>query len=520
MPDTAPERGERVTRVRQRQRLIDACITALHLYGPSRTTVEKVVAIAKLSPGIVRFYFDSKDAMLVASLAYLASEFEEHVLLPVAQLKADPVRALERLVELYFDPEIANSRKVSVWYSFWGEASSRAEYYEICGKKDSDFVALVLDLIERLIAERDDSHLDADAIALGLIGILEVLWQAIAFQEEANVDLEQARRRSMAYLSSVFPGRFRPRSQGSAVSASTAHSVQAVQPQANASGRCGDALPARAYASMTLLARERAELLRPAWQLVGHEAEIALAGDFLARDLAGERALVLRDEGGRLRAFRNACPHRPHALVEPAHDRLAGPLRCVTHQLTFGWDGRQLGGGGIGNLTALELIQRGPLIFVRGARPGLAVDGPPAPGELPEAGAPAGLRELAVAADWKLLVELWLDAMPEPEGVLLPNQLLQRDGDALQVLQVIPEAPGRSRLRCFRYAPVGRRAASSRWPGQSLKSDIAQVESTQLGIALSGENREPLRVVAPRLAAFRDAIRSLLDGQGTPAAHE
>jgi AcrR family transcriptional regulator len=61
----------------QRQRLIDACISALHIHGPSRTTVEKVVAIAKMSPGIVSFYFDSKAAMLVASLQFLAAEFEE-----------------------------------------------------------------------------------------------------------------------------------------------------------------------------------------------------------------------------------------------------------------------------------------------------------------------------------------------------------------------------------------------------------------------------------------------------------
>jgi AcrR family transcriptional regulator len=57
---------------RQRQRLIEACISALHIYGPSRTTVEKVVAIAKMSPGIVRFYFASKAAMLVASLQFLS----------------------------------------------------------------------------------------------------------------------------------------------------------------------------------------------------------------------------------------------------------------------------------------------------------------------------------------------------------------------------------------------------------------------------------------------------------------
>jgi TetR/AcrR family transcriptional repressor of bet genes len=143
--DTAPAPltagGSRI-RQRQRQRLIDACISALHIYGPSRTTVEKVVALADLSPGIVRFYFHSKGAMLVASLEYLAQEFEDRVITPVAQLKETPIAALRLLVELYVDADIASPRKVSVWYSFWGEASSRQEYYDICGKKDSHAVAL------------------------------------------------------------------------------------------------------------------------------------------------------------------------------------------------------------------------------------------------------------------------------------------------------------------------------------------------------------------------------------------
>ena len=61
-------------------------------------------------------------------------------------------QALERLVDLYLDP-IASPRKVSVWYSFWGEASSRQEYIRHLRQKDEDFAALVRELIERLIAE-------------------------------------------------------------------------------------------------------------------------------------------------------------------------------------------------------------------------------------------------------------------------------------------------------------------------------------------------------------------------------
>ena len=205
---SAPGDSPRPGRARARQRLIEACISALHIYGPSRTTVSRVVALAGLSPGIVRFYFNSKAAMLVAALEYLATEFEQRVLKPVAALKHSPVVALGLLVELYLDAEIASPRKVSVWYSFWGEASSRQEYLDICGQKDEDFAALVHELVRKLIAQTGGTHLDADGVALGLIGVLEVLWQGIAFQSEEKIDRRALVARALAYLSSVFPGQF------------------------------------------------------------------------------------------------------------------------------------------------------------------------------------------------------------------------------------------------------------------------------------------------------------------------
>ncbi len=273
-PAPAPGPRQRLSASRQRQRLIDACISALHLYGPSQTTVEKVVAIAKLSPGIVRFYFKSKGAMLVASLRFLAAEFEAQVLEPVGRLRDSPVQALQKMVELYLDPAIASTRKVSVWYAFWGEATARQEYQDICGQKDDRFAALVLELIRRMIEESEQRHLNADAVALGLIGALEVLWQGIAFQTEGDVDRAGARRRCMAYLASVFPGSF----------------------------------PATSLTNWSRLAPdlryalERERCFTGVWQLVGHVQEIPQTGDYLTAELATIRALVLRD-GGEIRAF-------------------------------------------------------------------------------------------------------------------------------------------------------------------------------------------------------------------------
>ena len=167
--------------------------------------MEKVVAIAKMSPGIVRFYFDSKAAMLVASLQFLAAEFEEQRAGAGREASSPPRSpALELLVDLYLDPDIASPRKVSVWYAFWGEASSRQEYYDICGQKDESFALLVRELIGRLIAASGAPARSRRRRA-GLIGVLEMLWQDFAFQNEANIDRAAPSSVRCSFCSRCFP---------------------------------------------------------------------------------------------------------------------------------------------------------------------------------------------------------------------------------------------------------------------------------------------------------------------------
>ncbi|MDB6086666.1 MAG: family N-acetyltransferase [Gammaproteobacteria bacterium] len=469
--------------LRQRRRLIDACISALHIYGPSRTTVAKVVAIAKMSPGIVRFYFDSKAAMLVASLQFLATEFEEQLLVPVAKLKSSPVAALELMVDLYLDPEIASPRKVSVWYAFWGEASSRQEYYDICGQKDESFAALVRELVERLITETSRPHLDPDGVALGLIGVLEILWQDFAFQTEKNIDRARAKERCMAYLRSIFPGQFpSPAARANqAISASDA------------------ALPNTGwlYDDAHIHAMERAQLFQHDWSVIGHESQIPRPGEFLTIDIGTERVLTVRDESGAMHALRNSCPASPHTLVASRSGRFEAGIECKLHRLRFSLDGRGCPGPARADLGVLELSSVGGLMFARA--PGVTrVDGEiQNPGPWFDSDPPLGLMmlgsptEIAVAADWKVIVEQWLESAPQDPGpraaaasfvwhvsmlddpgwsgrlyarlvdctpqrnwrrqFIAPNQLLEARPDGLAVVQAIPIAPGRTLLRRLDY---------------------------------------------------------------------
>jgi TetR/AcrR family transcriptional repressor of bet genes len=520
---------------RQRQRLIDACISALHIYGPSRTTVEKVVAIAKMSPGIVRFYFASKAAMLVASLQFLSTEFEEQLLLPVSRLKSRPVAALELMVDLYLDPEIASPRKVSVWYAFWGEASSRQEYYDICGQKDEGFAALVRELIGRLIIDTHQTHLVPDGIALGLIGVLEMLWQDFAFRTEADIDRPGAKRRAMDYLRSVFPGQF-------------FHLPHAAEVPAGERRLAG-----WVYASPRVFAVERASLFQDSWQFAGHRAELPDAGDFLGVDLGIERALIVRGADGQVRAFRNSCSEAPHLLIAGRAGRIRS-IRCAVHGVEFELDGARCGARGAAQLTALDLRQLGDLMLVRSAarrRPN-----PDAADPWTDVSPPSGARPLgppldrAVAADWKLLIEQWLEMQwlelaagggsREAGGpgfsersygrilatsancsaqrrFLTPNHRIEVRADGYSILQVLPVAAGRSLVRrhdftlCEAERPA--RAAAylaSRLNPVTRRSSLEVAESTQAGIVSFGYEAAGAAQAAPEVAAFRRGLITLM----------
>jgi TetR/AcrR family transcriptional repressor of bet genes len=521
---------ETALRIRQRRKLIDACISALHAYGPSRTTIDKVVQIADMSPGIVNFYFDTKAAMLVAALEFLAAEFEQQVLAPVASLRATPVRALEALIDLYLDPELASPRKVSVWYAFWGEANSRQEYHDICGNKDDSFAALVEDLIERLIAETGARHLDADGVALGLIGALEVLWQHIAFQDESALDRGAYKRRCLSYLNSVFPGRF-----GAAQPAKLPRAA-AAKPDA--------ALPAWAYDDPGLFAAERDALFLGGWRYAGHEIEIPRAGDYLTFTVLGERVLAVRGADGQIRAFRNACLRRPHAVARGPHGHFDGEIRCPVDGAVYALDG--------GGLTGLHVSRVGGLIFVR--LDGAASDAPPALapaiGGLTTDGLTSdwlrrrgGPQETDIAADWKLVVEQWLESGFAPDGdgrlvstgsgvdggwtaerygaltgrsadtqwrrvFFFPSLMVESRPDGVAVLQVLPLAPGQSCIRRFRYDRAGddRRAVAlaylaRRLDDRRLVAEVDAAQSTQAGLTA------PLYQPGPAEADPHGAVR-------------
>jgi phenylpropionate dioxygenase-like ring-hydroxylating dioxygenase large terminal subunit len=97
-------------------------------------------------------------------------------------------------------------------------------------------------------------------------------------------------------------------------------------------------LEPRDYSAADTFAAEQRAIFAASWNLVGAHADLARAGDQLATEVGGVPVLV-RNDGGELRAFRNVCPHR-HSLVAPPGRSFRPKLKCQYHGWEFAADGR------------------------------------------------------------------------------------------------------------------------------------------------------------------------------------
>ena len=98
-------------------------------------------------------------------------------------------------------------------------------------------------------------------------------------------------------------------------------------------------LPGWTYHSKALLALEIDQVFKTHWQIVCHISDVANPGDFQTFDMSGERAIVLRDRDGALRAFHNICRHRGSRLVAKDSGNCPGALICPFHGWVYNLDG-------------------------------------------------------------------------------------------------------------------------------------------------------------------------------------
>jgi phenylpropionate dioxygenase-like ring-hydroxylating dioxygenase large terminal subunit len=101
-------------------------------------------------------------------------------------------------------------------------------------------------------------------------------------------------------------------------------------------------LPQRYFISPEVFAEEQNRIFSKQWVLVGHESQLAEAGDYFITEVAGESLIIVRDKGGEVHGFYNVCRHRGTRLREDRNGHLSA-IQCPYHAWTYGLDGRLIG---------------------------------------------------------------------------------------------------------------------------------------------------------------------------------
>ncbi len=315
--------------------LINATMAAIAEHGMSSLTSAKIAGAAGHTAASINFHFGSKEALLVATLREVSEEFAQFIETVLANAGDDPVPRLLAIVDATLSPQLSDSRKVAVWYAFLAESNAREDYQRICGDRDRAYCSSVTQLCRKLIAAQPlERRPDADAVSLGLTGLLDQLWQGILFEGE-DFDRDAGKRQCRAYLRSVFPW-LADRIDSEPVPTP----VRSSAPEVGTETGLTYTLPAWVYHSEEFHELEKEHLLLPGWQVVCHVSELARPGDYVSFEFLGQRGFVVRDDTGTVRAFHNVCSHRAHAVVAGERGHCNKFLTCMYHGWTYHLDGR------------------------------------------------------------------------------------------------------------------------------------------------------------------------------------
>lgn len=304
-------------KARRQQQLIDAAIACIHQQGLEGTTVAGITRAAKLPAGSVRSHFGTKDRLLLAVQTSIRDEFQAGLAEAVHGLK-DPEEILDRIIGFHFDLLASGAEKTGAWCAFSGTRYVNGDDRGTCGTLGREVRDMLGENLSALCRQMPGTGLDPTVLARGLEGMISTCLRDCLNSQDA-LDPADAAMLCRTYLASLFPGRF----------------SGARPPGAVVRGERSDLLPRWTYRNPEFFGLEMEHLFKPGWMLAGHVSDVAQPGAYLTFDGFGERALVIRGDDGRLRAFHNVCRHRGALLLNQPRGHCSHAISCPFHGWTY-----------------------------------------------------------------------------------------------------------------------------------------------------------------------------------------
>ncbi len=103
-----------------------------------------------------------------------------------------------------------------------------------------------------------------------------------------------------------------------------------------------DRVHSRVFTDPSIFQQEMARIYHRSWVFVGHESEVARAGDYVLKNIGRQPVILSRDEHGKTNLLINRCRRRG-ATVWQAEQGSSTFFRCSYHGWTYRNEGQLIG---------------------------------------------------------------------------------------------------------------------------------------------------------------------------------
>lgn len=172
MVDRRPYRRE--TEETRRVQLMQAVLDLTAEGGPQAATVREIAARAGVTPGLIRHYFHSKDALTRAAFRHLMDGMTAQSAKELSRAPAEPRARLAAFLAASMRPPVLDARSVALWAGFLHELQHDAEMLEAHRASYLNYRDTLQGLIAALPRPRTEGQLEHDAIAVN--ALIDGLW--------------------------------------------------------------------------------------------------------------------------------------------------------------------------------------------------------------------------------------------------------------------------------------------------------------------------------------------------------
>jgi len=150
------KRKARLSPAERRALLEDAACACIARGGIREFTVDKVVAEASVSHGLITHHYGSMDGLLVAVYSRMYRDW-----LTVMETPRPGLSRIEAMVDALVSPPLFDREVMNIWLTLWGEIANnpvlRAAHRELYGDYRTSIMKALSDA-----AKRNGRHIDAE----------------------------------------------------------------------------------------------------------------------------------------------------------------------------------------------------------------------------------------------------------------------------------------------------------------------------------------------------------------------